>query len=253
MGKLGESKHLKALAAPPFWPVKRKEHPWTVKPRAGPHSKASSLPLLLVVRDVLGYAKTAREARRLIAEGNFKVDGVVRRDYKFPVGFMDVLEVKGSGEVFRVLPYPTTFFKLHPINPAEAGVKPLRIENKTTVKGGHVQLNLYGGRNVLIRVKDPRNPVEDIYDTWGTVLLSLSDSAVLSYVPFGEGKIAIVMGGRAVGRVGRIKSVAPGWRKESTVVTLEDAKRNLFQTSLNYIFVIGDEKPLISLPAGAWK
>ncbi|MEN2999446.1 MAG: 30S ribosomal protein S4e [Acidilobaceae archaeon] len=253
MGKLGESKHLKALVAPPFWPVHRKEYAWTVKPRAGPHSKSSSLPLLLVVRDVLKYAKTAREARKLIAEGDFKVDGVVRRDPKFPLGFMDVLEVRGSGEAFRVLPYPTAFFKLHPIPPGEVDLKPLRIENKTTVEGGHVQLNLYGGRNVLVRVKDPRKPEEDIYSTWGTVLLSLKDSSILRYVPFGEGKLAIVMGGRAVGRVGRIKSVTKGWRKETTIVTLEDARRNVFQTSLNYIFILGEERPLVSLPEGAWK
>lgn len=251
MARLGGSKHVKALAAPEFWPIKRKEYKWTVRPRPGPHAASASVPLMLIVRDVLGYAKTAREARKIIGEGKVKVDGVVRRDYKFPVGFMDVIEV--GSEIYRMIPYPVSFFKLHPISRAESDIKPLRIEGKTTVAGGHIQLNLYGGRNVLVRVADPRNPVEDVYETHGTVVISLRDSGIKSYVPFAENKIAIVIGGRAVGRVGRIKSFTKGWREETTIVTLEASDRSLFQTSLNYIYVIGDDKPLISLPEGMWK
>lgn len=252
MARMGGRRHLKTLAAPAFWPILRKEYKWAVKPRPGPHPMERSLPLLLIVRDVLGYAKTAREARRLIAEGNFRVDGVVRRDYKFPVGFMDVIEVVKTGELYRMLPYPVKFFKLQEITRDEALIKPLRIENKTTVKGGHIQLNLFDGRNVVIRVSDPRNPVEDIYETLGTIVLSIPDSRIKGYIPFGESKIAIVIGGKAVGRVGRIKSITWGWRRESTVVTLEDPRGSLFQTSLNYVYVIGDDKPVIRLPEGAW-
>jgi len=103
MGRMGGSRHLKRLAAPEFWPLLRKEAVWTVKPSPGPHSISKSLPLLIVIRDVIGYAKTYREARKLIAEGHFKVDGRVRRDYKFPVGLMDVLETVDTGELFRVV------------------------------------------------------------------------------------------------------------------------------------------------------
>jgi len=77
------SRHLKALAAPAFWPILRKEYKWTVKPSPGPHPIERSIPLLIIVRDILKYAKTGREARRLIAEGHFKVDGRVRRNYKY--------------------------------------------------------------------------------------------------------------------------------------------------------------------------
>jgi SSU ribosomal protein S4E len=252
VARMGARRHLKALAAPEFWPILRKEYKWAVKPRPGPHPAERSLPLLLIVRDVLGYAKTGREARRLIAEGLFKVDGVVRTDYKFPVGFMDVIEVAKTGELYRLLPYPVKFFKLQPISREEATIKPLRIEGKSTVKGGHVQLHLFDGRNVLVRVRDPRNPVEDVYDTWGTILLSIPSSEIKGYIGFDVGKIAVVVGGKAVGRVGRIKSITWGWRREATVVTLEDPRGNLFQTSLNYVLVIGEDKPVIKLPEGAW-
>jgi len=253
MARMGGQRRLRALAAPKFWPILRKEYKWTVKPRPGPHPAERSLPLLLIVRDVLGYAETGREARKLISEGHFKVDGRVRRDYKYPVGFMDVIEVVDTGEAYRFLPYPVKFFKLHPISREEAGFKPVRIENKTTVRGGHIQLNLYGGRNLLVRVKDPRNPVEDVYNTMDTLVVSIPGQEVKDHIPFKEGALSIIIGGRNVGRVGRIVGVQHGWGRRRSIVTIEDSTGNLFQTSLDYILVIGSKEPVISLPEGAWK
>jgi small subunit ribosomal protein S4e len=252
MARMGGQRRLKALAAPRFWPILRKEYKWTVKPRPGPHPAELSLPLLLIVRNVLGYAKTAREARKLIAEGHFKVDGRVRKDYKFPVGVMDIIEIVDTGERYRFVPYPVSFFKLHPMPKEEPNIKPVRIENKTTVKGGHIQLNLMGGRNILVRVKDPRNPVEDQFKTLGTLLITVPEQEVKDYIPLEEGVLAITFAGRNVGRVGRIKEIHRGWGRTRSIVTMEDRRGNLFQTSLDYILVIGRDKPAISLPEGAW-
>ncbi|MEM0218442.1 MAG: 30S ribosomal protein S4e [Desulfurococcaceae archaeon] len=253
MTKHGGSRHLKALAAPAFWPILRKKFKWSVKPLPGPHPIERCLPLLIIVRDILKYAKTSTEARKLIAEGHFKVDGKVRRNYKFPVGVMDVIEIPKTGEYYRVVPVPTKVLGLLRIPPEEASIKPCRIENKTTVKGGHIQLNLHDGRNVLIRVSDPRNPVEDQYEALGTVVLSLNDNRVVDYIPAKEGVIAIVSGGKNVGRVGRIVEIIPGaLKRRKYIVTLEDKYGNRFQTSFEYIFPIGVEKPVITLPEGAW-
>ena len=253
MARMGGKKHLKPYAAPAWWPVPVKERPWTVKPRPGPHPIERSIPLLILVRDVLGYAKTAREARKIISEGHIKIDGKIRRDHKYPVGLMDVVEIVDTGETFRVIPYPIKYYVLHPISKEEAEIKLCRIENKTTVKGGHIQLNLHDGRNILIRVKDPTNPEEDTFSTLGTVKIRIPSQELLDYIGLEEGVIAIVSGGRNVGRVGRVISIHRGMRRFRSIATLEDTKGERFQTSLDYIFVIGKEEPMISLPEGAWK
>lgn len=252
MGKMGGSKHLKTFAAPVFWPILKKEYKWTVKPSPGPHPINRCIPLLLIVRDIMGYAKTNREARMLIAEGHFKIDGRVRRDYKYPVGLMDVIEVIDTGEYYRVIPVPGRVLGLIPISRDEAGFKLCRIENKTVVKNGNIQLNLHDGRNVLIRVSDPKNPVEDTYETLGTLKLTIPEQTIEQYIELKEGVIAIISGGRNVGRVGRIISIHRGMRRYRSIVTLEDKYGNRFQTSLDYIFPIGEDKPLIKLPSEAW-
>jgi len=252
LARMGGRKHLKALVAPSYWPILRKEYKWVVKPSPGPHPINHCLPLLLIVRNVFKYAETSREARRLIAEGHFKVDGRVRKDYKYPVGLMDVIEIVDTGEYYRVVPEPVKVLGFVKISREEAGYKLCRIEDKTTVKHGHIQLNLHDGRNILVRVSDPKNPVEDTYETLGSLQISLPNQNILNYIPLKEGVLAIISGGRNVGRVGKVVSIHRGLRRYRSIATLEDKHGNKFQTSLVYVFPIGVDKPLITLPEGAW-
>ena len=251
MARMGGKEHLKRLVAPDFWPVFRKEYKWVVKPSPGPHPTERSLPLLIIIRDILKYARSGREARKLISEGHVKVDGRVRRDYKFPVGFMDVLEVIDTEEFFRVIPVPVKYMALIPIDREESRFKICRIENKVTVKGGHIQLNLNDGRNVLVRVSNPLKPQEDTYKTMGSLKVSIPQQQVLKYYPLKEGATAIVIGGKNVGRVGRLVSVSEGVRHYRKLVSIRDFKGNTFYTTLDKVMVIGDEEPEITLPRGA--
>lgn len=250
MGRMGMSKHMKRHTTPVFWPLMRKEFKWAVKPSPGPHPISKSIPLLIIVRDMLKYAERAGEARRLIAEGHFKVDGVVRRDYKFPVGLMDVIEVVDTGEFFRVIPTPTTYMALIQIDREEGYFKLCRIEDKTTVKGGHLQLNLHDGRNILVRVSDPSKPKEDIYKTMGSLKITIPNQEIVKYLPLQIGALVVVTGGHSVGRVGRLISISEGMRSYRKLVKIESVKDKdkVIYTTLDKVFVIGVESAEIKIP-----
>lgn len=252
MGKMGGSRRLKRHAAPPFWPIKRKEYKWAVKPSPGPHPISECIPLQLIIRDVLGYAETAREAKIIIKRGEVRVDGRVCKDHRLPLGLMDVLEIPKLGKSFRLVPHPKDYLCLHEIGPSEATFKLCRIEGKTTVKGGHVQLHLHDGRNVLIRVSDPKRPVEDVYRTMDVVKLSLLDCSILDHFKLEPGAVAIVTGGKNMGRVGRVVEVSQDAFREQRLVTLEDRSGEKFSAKYLYTFVIGSKEPAISLPEGYW-
>ena len=244
MARMGSSRHLKRLAAPEFWPVLRKEAKWVVKPSPGPHPVSRAIPMLIVVRDILGFARTGREARKLVAEGHFKVDGRVRRDYKFPVGLMDVIEVVDTGEFFRVVPVPVKVLFPVPITREEASFKLCRIEDKTTTKGGRIQLNLHDGKNIVVDAEEGRK-----FMTMSTVKISIPDYKLLDYIPAEKGVVAVVIGGINVGRVGRIMNVSKGMRHYRKLVLLEDLASGVnFYTTLDKIIVIGTSKPEITLP-----
>jgi small subunit ribosomal protein S4e len=246
MGKKGGSKHLKRFKAPPFWPIHVKEKTWTVKPSPGPHPIYESIPLLLIVRDILGYAKTAREAKIILSQGKIKVDGRVRKDKKYPVGLMDVIEIEGVETPFRILPVYGKGLTLIEISKDEAAFKLCRIENKTTVKKGNIQLNLHDGRNLLIKVENPKNPVEDIYKVGDTIQLKIPEGKLLNHIKFEEGACALVTSGANMGRCGKIINIIKGTATRPAIVSLEDSMGK-FQTIFNYAFIVGKEKPLIKL------
>lgn len=249
MGKKGGSTVLKRKPAPRVWPIHRKEYVWVVKPTPGPHSLEECLPLVIILREILGIAKTRKEAKLIVSQGKVYVDGKVRHDDKFPVGLMDVVSLPEAGKHFRVLPSHKGFI-LHPITKEETSFKLCRIENKTTLKNGHVQMNLHDGSNVLVKVADPKNPQEDVYSTFDTVQLSLPDRQVIGHIKMKEKDFALITGGKNMGKYGRIIAIeeAKGKKRKDAIVTIEDEKGTRYQTILDFVFAIGEEKPLISLP-----
>ncbi len=249
MGKKGEKKHLKRKPAPKLWPIHRKESIWTVKPKPGPHPIPSCLPLALIVRDLLGFAKTRKEAKTIVSQEKIMVDGKVGRDELFPAGLMDVISIQDAEKAYRILPSKKGL-TLHPIEKDETGFKLCRIESKTVVDEGHIQLNLHDGRNLLIKVKDAKKPEEDVYHSMDTLKITIPDQEIIGHTKFAKEAQAIIIGGKNAGRHGKIVAIEerPGQKRRSQLVTIEDTNGKHFQTILDLIFVIGDIEPYISVP-----
>jgi small subunit ribosomal protein S4e len=201
------------------------------------------------LRDFLGYAQTRKEAKTIVSQEKVHVDGKVRREDSFPVGLMDVISISDANKDFRVLPSEKGLI-LHPISKEESSFKLCRIEDRSVVKNGHMQLNLNDGSNILVKVGDSNNPQEDVYKTFDTIKISLTERQILEHVKMKEKDFAIVTGGKNVGKYGKIVEIekAKAKKRRNTSVTIEDTKGNSFQTILNFVFAIGEAQPLISLP-----
>ena len=96
-------KHLKRLPAPRSWTIPRKTDFWVVKPSPGPHPIDTSVPLGLILRDMLKVCANAREARHILNGRGVLVDGRAVTDPKFPVGLMDVLTFAATKAHYRML------------------------------------------------------------------------------------------------------------------------------------------------------
>ncbi|MCC7551800.1 MAG: 30S ribosomal protein S4e [Methanobacterium sp.] len=241
MAKMGSRKHLKRFKSPEHWPIHPKEFKWTVKPSPGPHSIEGSLPLLVVVRDILQIADNAREARIIINNGEVLVDGRIHKDYKFPVGFMDVIQIPKTEKAYRVLPDERGQLMLHPIEKANTGFKLCKIQDKTTLKGGKTQLNLHDGRNYL---------TEDNYKTGDVLVVNIPEQEIKDHIKFEDGTIGIITGGKHIGERGTVKEINITSGPMPNTVLIE-TKEKTFQTLQDYVFVLGKDKPVISLPGGA--
>ena len=94
-----------------------------------------------------------------------------------------------------------------------------------------------------IRYPDPAIKVND------TVKIDLTTGKIADSIHFDTGAIAMVTGGRNMGRVGVITHRE---RHDGgfNIVHIKDAVENSFATRESNVFVIGSEKPWISLPKG---
>jgi len=251
MGRKGGRKHLKREKAPRSWPIHPKETQWAVRPSPGPHAQRTCLPLSVLMRDVLGYSKSTRESKIILAQKRVIVDGRIRRDHKFPTGLMDVVELPDAKVRYRILPIVGRGLRALQIPKDEAEAKLCRIENKTSLTKGQVQLNLHDGRSIVVPVQDPRNPREDIYKTRDTLRIAIPDQRILNHVKFAEGAYAIVTSGRNLGRHGKIIKIEQSTAARTATAVVEDPSGDRFETIADYLFVVGDEKPMIKIEGGA--
>jgi len=231
------SRHQKRVTVPVSWPIARKTHAWVAKTSPGPHSSADSMPLVMVIRDMLKLVDNAREAKRALYEGKVLVDGKVQKDYKLPVGIFDVISVPLNNQQYRVLKDEKGMFYLSLL---EAGVvrKLARIENKTVIKGKKQQLNLSDGSNKL---------VEGEFKVGDSLVLSLPEKNIEERIGFEVGNLAMVVGGKHTAQTGKIKEIITVKSSQPNRVIISGDEE--FETIKDYVYMIGKDQPVIKLGA----
>jgi len=231
------SKHLKRLPAPVSWKVTRKVHKFVTRPMPGKHALNECLPLTVLLRDLLHHYDTAAEAKRIVVNGNVKIDGKVVRDVKQGVGLMDVVSIDKINEQYRMLIDRNGRLIPVRITADEAKWKLVRIENKTTQKGGVTQLNLHDGRNILVE-----KPQE--YRTWDTLKIEVPGQRILNRFPFETGNVCYFIGGQHVGEIATIAGQEIVSASRPNIVYFKEG----FSTVKEKVFVIGIKVPEIKLP-----
>jgi small subunit ribosomal protein S4e len=229
-------KHIKRMAAPSSWAVPRKTSYWVTKPRAGPHGVEESMPLLSVVRDMLKLCDNSREARFIIGSRMITVDGKVVTDYKYPVGLMDVVTVVKAKQSYRMLVDYKAKLKLVQIDDIEKDWKLARIDNKTVISKGKVQINLHDGRNLLLP--------KDQYKTGDVLKIELPTQKIVKAFKLEKGSLALLIGGSHPGTVQTIDSYDIKRGSSPNIVTFKEG----FSTVKENVFVVGDKAAEIKVP-----
>ena len=231
------SRHQKRVTVPASWPIARKTNAWVAKTSPGPHSSAESMPLVVIIRDLLKIVDNAREAKRVLNEGKVLVDGRVQKDFKLPVGIFDVISVPLLDQQYRMLKDEKGMFYLSLLE-SGAAKKLARIENKTVIKGKKQQLNLSDGSNKL---------AEGEFKVGDSLVLSIPEKNVEDRIEFKVGNLAMVVGGKHSGQTGKIKEIITVKSSQSNRVIISGDKE--FETIEEYVYMIGKDQPVIKLGA----
>ena len=229
--------HQKRMSMPTSWRVPKKTNKWITATSPGPHNKDSSLPLVVILRDILHIVDNAKEAKQILLEKKVLVDGISRKNLKFPVGLFDVISIPANDQYYRMLQDSKGRLYLNNIDEERAKFKICKIMNKTTIRGGKTQLNLHDGTNIL---------ASEDYKTKDTIQISLPDKQILRRVEYKIDNMAMIIGGRHSGTVGQIKEISIIKSSKNNVVKISGINSEI-ETIEDYVFVIGEDKPIIKL------
>lgn len=229
------TRHQKSISSPKTFPIKRKGKKWTIKPSSGPHSEDDCIPLAIVVRDVLGYADSIKEVKKIINEGKCEVDLRTVNDHRFPLGTFDSLKL--GEEFYRIVPSKKGF-KLVEIGEKDVKRKLCRIEDKRKLRGGKTQLNLSDGKNILT---DREN-----VDTDSSILLDLEEMKIEDVIKLEEGSKVMITRGKNRGKIADFKKlkVVKGSKPNRVIVEWEGEEIDLPE---DLIFPVGKDKPAVNI------
>jgi small subunit ribosomal protein S4e len=224
--------HLKRLVMPTTWTTKEKKSvTWVARPNAGAHPLNEGMPILLIFRELLGLANTAREVRYMMKNKQVLVDGKRRTDYRFNVGLMDVISLPDIKEQYRISINNNRKLAPVKIDAKEANQKVCKIKGKGFYNG-KMQLRLSDGRVILAD--------KGKYHTSDSIIISLPDQKIVEHLQFEKGSSVLLTGGKFIGKIGNVQEI-----KDETVVI--KSKDETFETLKKYCYVVGKQKPALTI------
>lgn len=210
--------HLKRIAMPKSWPIQRTGTKYIAKARPGRKTEFS-IPILIVLRDMLKLADTKNEIRKIISMKEILVNGKTISDYKFPLGLFDVIAINSIGKSYKII---FSNGKMNAEETKEADKKVCKVIGKKILNSKKQQINLFDGGNVLSNEKIKVND---------SVVLSLKDKKISRIIPLKEKANVYIMGGKHIGEKGMIEKI------ENNQAIVKIGKHDV-NIKLNNIFVI---------------
>ena len=223
----------KRISVPKTYNVKRKSYTWITKASPGPHNK-NALTITVLMRDILGVAKNTNELKKILNKGELLVDGKIRKDIRFPVGFMDVVSVPESKLYYRVGYDHLGRFNANNIKEKETGLKIVSIKNKIR-HGSLYQITTNDGRCINVKLTEGKKLA-----TNDSLLIKVPSQEIVKHLEFKSGAKAFIIGGKHVGQAATIKDI----KEDGIVVTID---KNDYKTIKNYVFVTGENKEELSI------
>jgi small subunit ribosomal protein S4e len=181
----------------------------------------------------------------MVKMGEIHVDGRPRKDYKYSVGFMDVISIPKMKNNYRVT-ITSQGLEIIDCPDKESKTKLVRITDKTLIEGGKVQLNLHDGRNIIVPVKNPKKPKEDVYSSGDSLFIEIPSQKIVDHLKFEKGNLALIIDGQNRGMFIKIKEIIKTRSREPNKVLCQNDDRE-FEAIKDYVFVVGKKKSLIKL------
>jgi len=212
--------HQKRLPSPKHYPIQRKQNTYvsTIK---GSRSSENAVPTVLVLRDILEYAETEKEAKQIVKNGDLLRNEEAVRDIKEGIGVLDVIEIPETEEVYRVI-RKGKYLEFVDVEDSEKSAG--KVVGKS-VEGEDYVYRLHNGENY--RTKDEFSTGSTLVFNGGVEEFQLE-----------EGAEVLVIDGKHAGETAELTEINERGMNSNVGTVKENG--NEFETQLENLVAIGD-------------
>ncbi len=223
MARKGPRNHLKRSNIPDkVWIRNKKAYKYIRRQSPGPHTMGTSMSLGVLMRDIMKCVDNLKEAQFIMRKGHVKVDGRARKDSDFPIGLMDIVEVRGAA--YRIVIGQHGRYEAKETDKKDK--KPLKITRKVSLSKDKFQLTFHDGKTKT--TNDNSLAVNDV------VLFDIAKKDMADVAKPVVGSMCLITEGRHSGKKGTITKISGTEVKDVTI----DVDGKAIITRFNYIFPI---------------
>ncbi len=182
---------------PTSWPTHRKTHTFVTKPHPGSMQMKYVVPVVVLLRDVMGVVYTTKEAKYVVQNKFITINGTPAKTVKSPIGMFDVVEISKMNKKFIFVFNTLGRIKLIDVSDNLLYAK---VTKKTLVKGGSTQINTMNGYNVIVNSKEAAK-----ITTNATIVVDILSKKIKSTLPLDVKSQVYVMDGKYRGQYGVVK------------------------------------------------
>ena len=213
---LAKNMHFKRKTIGKFWPIARKGTKYVAVPD---HNQYESLPLVVVIRDMLKLVRTTKELKKLLYEKKIQINHKIIRETNYPISLFDILTLNDMKKSYKAVLSKEKKLIMEEISDKESHEKIYKVMNKKVLGDKKIQLNLMHGRNIISKEK---------VSTGDSVVFNLKENKIIKIIPMEKGRTAFVNLGKHAGISGKINEIVERGGKNIAKIQMGTDKINVW-------------------------
>lgn len=212
--------HIKRRTIKKLWGIPKSGTKYLAVPN---HNQNDAVPLVVIMREILGLVKTKKELKKIINEKKILVNGKIVKETNYPITLFDSLSIPSIKKYYKA-ELNSTHLEMKEIPEKEAEKRIFKIIGKKVISGKKVQINLSNGRNLISNEK---------VKTGDFVLFDTVKNKILKVISLEKNMDVIVIGGKHIGSSGKIETMV---KEGENVIAKIKSKEGEISTNVDNLF-----------------
>jgi small subunit ribosomal protein S4e len=211
--------HQKRKTIPKLWALPRTGTKYLA---VSDHNQRTSIPLVIVLRDMLKLVQTKKELKGLLYTKQIKVNTRIVQEGNYPIQLFDTLTLVDAKKNYRAV-IKGKRIAFEEISDKENSTRVYKVINKKILAKNKIQINLDGGRNLITSEKI--NP--------GEFVVMSSDNKISKIIVLKKDVEVIAIQGKHLGKEGKIKDIFK--EGDNTIVKITHGKEEV-KVNINNLY-----------------